>query len=135
MHAQMESEADAPGKVEQADLSIGDRVNVHGLQSEIGQQLNGRYARVIAWGDTDGRCKVQREPRNRGRPPAMEALMVVAMLNCNINRQKVRRQERDVEREKWREKVRERKRERERERDRRTQAHQRVRRAARIEGS
>ena len=72
-HAQMESEADAPNKVEQADLSIGDRVHVHGFESEIGQQLNGRYARIIAWGDTDGRCKVQREPRNRGRPPAMEA--------------------------------------------------------------
>ena len=54
----MESEADVPSKVEQADLSIGDRVNVHGLQSEIGQQLNGRCACIIVWGDMDGRCKV-----------------------------------------------------------------------------
>ena len=58
MHAQMESETDAPGKVEQADLSIVDRLNAHGLQTEIGQQLNGRYACIIVWGDTDGRCKV-----------------------------------------------------------------------------
>ena len=58
MHAHMESEADAPGKVEQADLSIVDRVNANGLQTEIGQQLNGRYACLIVWGDTDGRCTV-----------------------------------------------------------------------------
>ena len=58
MHAQMESEADAPGKVEQADLSIVDRLNAHGRQTEIGQQLNGRCACIIVWGDMDGRCKV-----------------------------------------------------------------------------
>ena len=33
--------------------------------------------------------RVQREPQNRGSPAAMEALMVVAMLNCKINGQKV----------------------------------------------
>ena len=58
MHAHMESEADAPGKVEQADLSIVDRVNALDLQTEIGQQLNGRCACIIVWSDADGRCKV-----------------------------------------------------------------------------
>ena len=31
--------------------------------------------------------RMQREPQNRGSPAAMEALTVVTMLNCNINRQ------------------------------------------------
>ena len=31
--------------------------------------------------------RVQREPQNRGSSAAMEALVVVSMLNCNIDRQ------------------------------------------------